>query len=117
MAPPGSLASRLSRGSRRAQGDEDLFSMPSAPEMERRPFNMPSSYYFSVADVAVQRGDVISFSDFWSFGADDRCAAAASAALRGDLDMLEDICDSIRYQNLHSVLFEMDGRESAQGKC
>ena len=35
-----------------------------------------------------------SFSEFWSFGADDRCAAVASAALRGDLDMLKDICDS-----------------------
>ena len=35
-----------------------------------------------------------SFSEFWSFGADDRCAAAASAALRGDLEMLKDICDS-----------------------
>ena len=35
-----------------------------------------------------------SFSEFWSFGADDRCAAVASAALRGDLEMLKDICDS-----------------------
>ena len=34
------------------------------------------------------------FSEFWSFGADDRCAAVASAALRGDLEMLKDICDS-----------------------
>ena len=68
--------------------------MLSAPGGERCPFDMPSSCCFSVPDVAAQRGDVVSFSDFWSFGADDRCAAVASAALRGDLEMLKDICDS-----------------------
>ena len=55
---------------------------------------MPSSCCFSVPGVAAQRGDVVSFSDFWSLGADDRCAAVAIAALRGDLEMLKDICDS-----------------------
>ena len=44
--------------------------------------------------MAAQRRDVFSFSEFWSFGADDRCAAVASAALRGDLEMLKDNCDS-----------------------
>ena len=44
--------------------------------------------------VAAQRRDAFSFSEFWSFGADDRCAAVASAALMGDLEMLKDICDS-----------------------
>ena len=44
--------------------------------------------------MAAQRGDVVSFSDSWSFGADDRCAAVVSAALRGNLEMLKDICDS-----------------------
>ena len=38
--------------------------------------------------------DVISFSDFWSFGADDRQVAVTSAALRGDLEIFKDICDS-----------------------
>ena len=32
-----------------------------------------------------------SFSSYGRFGAGDRCAAAASAALRGDLEMLKDI--------------------------
>ena len=43
--------------------------------------------------VAAERGDVVSFSNFWSFGADDqgRGAAVASAAVRGDLEMLKDI--------------------------
>ena len=49
---------------------------------------------FSVPKVAAQRRDVFSFAEFWSLGADDRCAAVASAALRGDLEMLKDICDS-----------------------
>ena len=44
--------------------------------------------------MAAQRRDVFSFFEFWSFGADDRCAAVASAALRGDLEMLKDMCDS-----------------------
>ena len=39
-------------------------------------------------------GTLFPFSDFWSLGADDRCAAVASAALRGNLEMLKDICDS-----------------------
>ena len=46
--------------------------------------------------MAAQRGDVVSFSDFWSFGADDqgRGAAVASAALSGDMEMLKDIFES-----------------------
>ena len=77
-----------------AQGGEDLLSRLSAPGGERRPFDTPSSCCFSVPDVAAQRGDVVSFSDFWLSGADDRCAAVASAALRGDLEMLKNFCDS-----------------------
>ena len=77
-----------------ARRDEDLFSMLSAPEEERCPFDIPSSCCFSVPELMARRGDVISFSDFWSFGADDRQVAAISAALRGDLEMFKDICDS-----------------------
>ena len=47
-----------------AQGDEGLLSMLSAPGGERCPFDMPSSCCFSAPDVAAQRGDVVSFSDF-----------------------------------------------------
>ena len=70
--------------------------MPSAPGGERRLFDKQPSYCFSVPEVAAQRGDVVSFSDFWSFGADDqgRGAAVASAALSGDLEMLKDIFGS-----------------------
>ena len=60
---------------------------------ERCLFDKQPSYCFSVPKVAAQRGDVVSLSDFWSFGADDqgRGAAVASAALRGDLEMLKGI--------------------------
>ena len=76
-----------------AQGDEDLLSMLSAPGKERCLFDKQPSYCFSVPEVAAQRGDVVSYADFWSFGADDqgRGAAVASAALRRDLEMLKDI--------------------------
>ena len=47
-----------------------------------------------VPKVAAQRRDVLSFSEFRSLGADDRCAAVASAALRGDLEMLKDTSNS-----------------------
>ena len=47
-----------------AQGDEDLLSMLSAPGGERCLFAMPSSCCFSAPDVAAQRGNVVSFSDF-----------------------------------------------------
>ena len=57
-------------------------------------FEKQRSYCFSVPKVAAQRRDVFSFSEFWLFGADDRCAAVASASLRGDLEMLKDICNS-----------------------
>ena len=41
-------------------------------------------------------GDIISFSDFWPFGADDSdCGIAEiSAALRDDLEMMKDIFES-----------------------
>ena len=78
------------------RADEDLLSMLSAPAGEWCPFKQPS-YCFSVPKVAAQRRDVFSFSEFWSSGADDRCAAMASAALRGDLEMLKDTCDSDDY--------------------
>ena len=52
-----------------------------------------NGYCFSVPKVAAQGRDAFSFSEFWSFGADDRCAAVASAILR-DLEMLKGICDS-----------------------
>ena len=59
-------------------------------------FEKQPSYCFSVPEVAAQFGDVFSFSDFWSFGADDqgRGAAVASAALSGDLERLKDIFES-----------------------
>ena len=76
-----------------AQADEGLLSMLSAPAGEWRPFEKQPSYCFLVPKVAAQRRDVFSFSESWSFGADDRCAAVASAALRGDLEMFKDICD------------------------
>ena len=59
-------------------------------------FEKQPSYCFSVPEVAAQRGDVFSFSDFWPFGADDqgRSAAVASAALSGDLERLKDIFES-----------------------
>ena len=61
------------------------------PILDKQP-----SYCFSVPGAAAQRGDVVSFSDFWSFEADDqgRGAAVASAALRGDLEMLKNIFES-----------------------
>ena len=52
-------------------------------------------------------GTLLLFPIFGSFGADNRCAAATSGALRGDLEMFKDICDLIRYQ-----MFEMDDRKS-----
>ena len=75
-----------------AQADEGLLSMLSARAGESCPFEKQPSYFFSVPKVTAQRRDVFSFSEFWSFGAGDRCAAVASAALRGDLEMLKDIC-------------------------
>ena len=50
----------------------------------------------SVPEVASKHRNGLSFSDFWSFGADDqgRGAAVASAALRGDLERLKDIFES-----------------------
>ena len=50
----------------------------------------------SVPEVASQRRNGLSFSDFWSFGADDqgRGVAVASAALRGDFERLKDIFES-----------------------
>ena len=68
--------------------------MLSAPAGEWCPFEKQPSYCFSVPKAAAQRRDVFSFSEFWSFGADDRCAALASAAWQGDLEMLKYICDS-----------------------
>ena len=86
------------RWAEEAQADEDLLSILSAPAGEWCPFEkQPSyycSYYCSVPKMAAQRRDVFPFSEFWSFGSDDRCAAAASVALRGDLEMVKDICDS-----------------------
>ena len=63
---------------------------------EWRLFEKQPSYCFSVPEVAAQRGDFFSFSDFWSFGADDqgRGAAVASAALSGDSERLRDIFES-----------------------
>ena len=91
--PWGPLKSAF-RWAEEAQADQDLLSMLSAPAWEWCPFEKQPSYCFSVPKVAAQRRDVFSFSEFWSFGADDRCAAVASAALRGDLEMLKDICHS-----------------------
>ena len=48
-------------------------------------------------------GTLFPFSDFWSFGADDSCAAVASAALKGDLEILNDICNSCVLSVHHSV--------------
>ena len=84
------------RWAEEAQADEALLSMLSVPAGEWCPFTKQPSCCFSVPEVAAQRGDVVSFSDFWSFGADDqdRGAAVASAALRGDLEMLNDTFES-----------------------
>ena len=73
------------RWTEEAQADEDLLSRLNAPAGEWRPFDKQPSHCFSVPEVAAQRGEVVSFSVFWSFGADDqgRGAAVASAALRG----------------------------------
>ena len=92
-----------------AQGYEDLLSMLSAPGGERCLFDQQPSYCFSVPEVAAQRGDIVSFSDFWSLGADDqgRGAAVASAALRGDLAMLKDICCYNGHKNLVSELLKV----------
>ena len=63
---------------------------------ERCLFDKQIFYCFSVPEVAAQRGDVVSCSDFWPFGADDQGhgAAVTSAALRGDLQVLKDIFES-----------------------
>ena len=70
--------------------------MLSAPGKERCLFEKQPFYRFSVPEVAAQRGDVVSFSDCWSFGPDDqgRGAAVASSAVRGDMEMLKDIFES-----------------------
>ena len=56
-------------------------------------------------------GDRLSFSDFWSFGADDqgRSVAVAWAALSGDLERLKDIYESDDF----SIFIQRPGVEEA----
>ena len=51
----------------------------------------------SIPKLATQHRDIFSFSEFWSFGADDRLIGANSASLRDDLEIFKDICDSDDY--------------------
>ena len=68
---------------------------------EKRPFScssVPKVFAIQRWNVCswVEGGDCFSFSDFWSFGADDqgRSVAVAWAALSGDLERLTDIFES-----------------------
>ena len=62
--------------------------------------------------MTVQRGDIISFSDFWSFGIDDqaRRAAGDSAVLREALEILKDIFESNNYDIY--IYFDVDIEEA-----
>ena len=76
-------------------------------------FAIPKVFVMQPLNVCgwLEGADCFSFSDFWSFGADDpgRSVAVAWAALSGDLERLKDIFES----DDRSIFIQRPGVEEA----